>query len=40
MDDWLIERLDKTHRRAEFCCGQAPLDDFLRTLVSQYYPGK
>jgi GNAT superfamily N-acetyltransferase len=36
MGDWLIERLDKTHQRAEFRCGQAPLDDFLRTLVSQY----
>jgi GNAT superfamily N-acetyltransferase len=36
MGDWLIERLDKTHQRAEFRCGQASLDDFLRTLVSQY----
>jgi GNAT superfamily N-acetyltransferase len=34
--DWLIERLDKTHQRAEFRCGQTPLDDFLRILVSQY----
>src|SRR5947207_4874978 len=36
MNDWLIERLNKTHQRDEFCCGKAPLDDFLRTLVSQY----
>ena len=33
--DWLIERLDKTHQRAEFRCVQVPLDNFLRTLVSQ-----
>ena len=36
MGDWLIERLNKSHKRIEFCCGKAPLDDFLRTLVSQY----
>jgi GNAT superfamily N-acetyltransferase len=36
MGEWLIERLDKTHQRAEFNCGQASLDDFLRNLVSQY----
>jgi GNAT superfamily N-acetyltransferase len=36
MPDWFIERLDKSHERSEFCCGQIPLDDFLRHLVSQY----
>jgi len=36
MGDWLIERLSKSHERSEFCCGKAPLDEFLRTLVSQY----
>ncbi|HZY86446.1 MAG TPA: GNAT family N-acetyltransferase [Gemmataceae bacterium] len=36
MADWQIERLDKSHQRGEFCCGKAPLDDFLRSLVSQY----
>jgi len=36
MNDWRIERLDKTHQRAEFRCGQTALDDFLRILVSQY----
>jgi GNAT superfamily N-acetyltransferase len=36
MTAWQIERLDKTHQREEFCCGKAPLDDFLRSLVNQY----
>jgi GNAT superfamily N-acetyltransferase len=36
MADWHVERLDRSHRRGEFCCGKAPLDEFLRTLVSQY----
>jgi GNAT superfamily N-acetyltransferase len=36
MDDWQIERLDRSHQRGEFCCGKAPLDEFLRTLVGQY----
>jgi GNAT superfamily N-acetyltransferase len=36
MADWRIERLDRTHERGEFCCGKAPLDAFLRSLVSQY----
>lgn len=36
MDDWLIERLDRSHERAEFCSGKVALDDFLRSLVSQY----
>lgn len=36
MADWCIERLDRSHERGEFCCGKAPLDEFLRSLVSQY----
>jgi GNAT superfamily N-acetyltransferase len=36
MADWRIERLDRSHQRAEFRCGKAPLDDFLRSLVGQY----
>lgn len=36
MDDWRIERLGKNHDRGGFDCGKAPLDDFLRGLVSQY----
>jgi GNAT superfamily N-acetyltransferase len=36
MDDWSIERLGKSHVRGGFDCGKAPLDDFLRSLVSQY----
>jgi GNAT superfamily N-acetyltransferase len=36
MNDWRIERLEKTHQRAEFRCGRAPLDDFLRMQASQY----
>jgi GNAT superfamily N-acetyltransferase len=36
MVDWRIERLDPSHERGDFCCGKAPLDEFLRSLVSQY----
>jgi GNAT superfamily N-acetyltransferase len=36
MADWRIERLVGSHERGEFCCGKAPLDEFLRSLVSQY----
>ncbi|MFL5245090.1 MAG: GNAT family N-acetyltransferase [Gemmataceae bacterium] len=36
MDDWQIERLNKSHDRATFCCGKAPLDDFIHSLVGQY----
>ncbi|MEX2121973.1 MAG: GNAT family N-acetyltransferase [Pirellulales bacterium] len=36
MDDWRIEPLDRAHERGEFRCGKPPLDDFLRSLVSQY----
>ncbi|HZU36224.1 MAG TPA: GNAT family N-acetyltransferase [Gemmataceae bacterium] len=36
MAEWQFERWDRAHARGEFCCGKAPLDDFLRSLVSQY----
>src|SRR5437870_4109190 len=36
MSEWHIEPLDRSHQRGEFCCGKAPLDEFLRSLVSQY----
>src|SRR5438874_470174 len=36
MADWQIEHLDSTHQRQEFVCGKPPLDDFLKSLVSQY----
>src|SRR5438309_5522586 len=36
MDEWLIERLERTHERTGFHCGKAPLDHFLHALVSQY----
>lgn len=36
MDDWRIERLARTHVRDRFDCGQPSLNEFLRTLVSQY----
>jgi GNAT superfamily N-acetyltransferase len=36
MADWQVEPLDRSHERDEFACGKAPLDNFLRTLVSQY----
>jgi hypothetical protein len=34
--EWRIERLDRVHVREGFDCGQPPLNDFLRALVSQY----
>ncbi len=34
--DWSIERLDRSHQREEFCCGNESLDTFARRLVSQY----
>ena len=34
--DWRIERLSKTHDRASFCCGKAPLDEFIQRLATQY----
>ena len=36
MGDLSIEPLERSHEGAEFSCGRAPLDDFLRTLVHQY----
>jgi GNAT superfamily N-acetyltransferase len=36
MDDWRIEPLDRTHRRGEFSCGNPSLDEFVRSLASQY----
>ena len=36
MAEWQIERLDPSHEGAEFSCGKAPLDDFLRSRVTQY----
>lgn len=36
MAEWQVERLDRTHRRDQFECGQPSLDEFLRSLVSQY----
>jgi GNAT superfamily N-acetyltransferase len=36
MADWHVERLDRAHQRGEFCCGKAPLDKFLNSLVGQY----
>jgi GNAT superfamily N-acetyltransferase len=36
MADWKIERLGPLHERDKFTCGKAPLDEFIRRLVSQY----
>ncbi len=36
MANWQIERLDRSHERAAFACGKAPLDEFLHSLVTQY----
>jgi GNAT superfamily N-acetyltransferase len=36
MADWVIERLDRSHDRESFSCGHEPLDNFLKTLVTQY----
>ncbi len=36
MADWQIEPLDRSHERSAFCCGKAPLDTFVHSLVSQY----
>ena len=36
MDDWQIQPLDQTHRREAFTCGKPSLDQFIRSLVSQY----
>lgn len=36
MADWIIEPLGKAHDRSAFACGKPPLDDFIRTRVSEY----
>jgi GNAT superfamily N-acetyltransferase len=36
MAEWEIERLTRSHERAAFTCGKPALDDFLRSLVTQY----
>jgi GNAT superfamily N-acetyltransferase len=36
MAEWSIEPLNRSHERGEFSCGKGPLDNFLRSLVSQY----
>lgn len=36
MADWTIERLGRSHERAEFDCGTPSLDDFIRRFVGQY----
>lgn len=36
MAEWIIERLNASHDRTDFQSGTAPLDHFLRALVSQY----
>jgi GNAT superfamily N-acetyltransferase len=36
MSEWKIERLSRSHERASFSCGKPSLDDFLRSLVTQY----
>lgn len=36
MADWRIEPLDRAHERDEFCCGKAPLDDFIQSYATQY----
>jgi GNAT superfamily N-acetyltransferase len=36
MADWTIERLGRHHEREAFCCGNASLDAFLKTLAGQY----
>lgn len=36
MADWIIGRLERSHDRQSFSCGQPALDAFLARLVSQY----
>jgi GNAT superfamily N-acetyltransferase len=36
MGDWQIERLANSHERAGFSCSKLSLDEFIRTLASQY----
>jgi ribosomal protein S18 acetylase RimI-like enzyme len=36
MAEWIISHLNKDHDRADFSCGKAALDSFLRSHVTQY----
>ena len=36
MGEWVVELLSKDHERADFSCGRAALDDFLKKFASQY----
>jgi GNAT superfamily N-acetyltransferase len=36
MANWTVEPLTKGHERADFSCGHALLDDFLKKYASQY----
>jgi GNAT superfamily N-acetyltransferase len=36
MANWVIERLNRSHDRSGFSCGDELLDTFLKTLVTQY----
>ena len=36
MTEWAIERLNRSHEREAFHCGDDALDTFLKTLVSPY----
>lgn len=36
MNEWEVERLEKSHHRGDFCCGKNSLDHFLQQLVGQY----
>jgi GNAT superfamily N-acetyltransferase len=36
MSNWIVEPLAKAHERAQFSCGHATLDDFLKKYAGQY----
>ncbi len=36
MGEWVVEPLAQGHERADFSCGHAALDDFLKKYASQY----
>ena len=36
MVDWIVEPLNAVHQRADFSCGHASLDDFLKRYAGQY----
>jgi GNAT superfamily N-acetyltransferase len=40
MGDWIVEPLEKDHERADFSCGHAVLDDFLKRFAGQYWRRK